>query len=132
MNLLLDNTIKVSLVIAAALAFTALLRGRSAAARHWVLSVAVVFSLGILLVGIARLAWFAARARVVRGRWAALADDAARSHGVRRRVVLLQTDHPTLLVTWGAARPRVMLPAGAGRWPDDRVRIVLGHEFAHI
>ena len=37
-----------------------------------------------------------------------------------------------MLVTWGAWRPKVILPAGATAWPDDRVRVVLCHELAHI
>ena len=40
--------------------------------------------------------------------------------------------HPSLLVTWGALRPKIILPVGADDWPDDRVRAVLLHEIAHI
>jgi TonB family protein len=29
-------------------------------------------------------------------------------------------------------RPKVILPVGAGDWPDDRIRVVLYHELAHI
>ncbi len=56
----------------------------------------------ILLVGLGRLAWIASSARrVTSGRWAAAADDVARDYGLRRPVVILQSDHPALLVTWG-------------------------------
>jgi TonB family protein len=90
-------------------------------------------SLFVLLVGLSRLAWLAARAeRVTAGAWADIAVDIARAYGLRRRPVLLQSDHPTLLVTWGVARPKVLLPAEATHWPDDRIRIVLAHELAHI
>jgi TonB family protein len=47
-------------------------------------------------------------------------------------VVLLQSDHPTLLVTWGTRRPKVILPRGADGWTGDRIRVVLCHELAHI
>jgi beta-lactamase regulating signal transducer with metallopeptidase domain len=90
-------------------------------------------SLFVLLVGLSRLAWLASRAeRVTAGPWADIAADIARAHGLRRLPALLQSDHPTLLVTWGFARPKVLLPVEAPRWPDNRIRIVLGHELAHI
>ena len=54
------------------------------------------------------------------------------SYGLRRPVVLLQSDHPTMLVTWGWLRPKVILPAGARDWTRDRMRVVLCHELAHI
>jgi TonB family protein len=47
-------------------------------------------------------------------------------------VRLLQTDHPTLLVTWGTIRPTIVVPAAAADWPADRIRVVLSHEYAHI
>jgi beta-lactamase regulating signal transducer with metallopeptidase domain len=90
-------------------------------------------SLFVLLVGLSRLAWLASRAeRVTAGAWADTAVHVARAYGLRRQPALLQSDHPTLLVTWGFARPKVLLPADAPHWPDDRIRIVLGHELAHI
>jgi beta-lactamase regulating signal transducer with metallopeptidase domain len=90
-------------------------------------------NLFVLVVGLGRLAWLAARSeRVTAGPWADTAADVSRAYGLRRRPALLQSAHPTLLVTWGFARPKVLLPADAVTWPDDRIRIVLGHELAHI
>ncbi len=43
-----------------------------------------------------------------------------------------QSDHPSLLVTWGLARPKVILPSSADEWSDDRARVVMSHELAHI
>src|SRR5207253_1574922 len=87
----------------------------------------------ILLLGAARLRSAASRARVLAaGRWFVLAREISDSCGMRRRVTLLQTAHPTLLMTWGALRPKVMVPAAADRWSDDRIRVVLSHEFAHV
>src|SRR5437016_3224713 len=51
MSLLLDATIKVSLIVVLALAATALLRQRSAAVRSWVLSVAIVSAAATPLLG---------------------------------------------------------------------------------
>ena len=97
----------------------------------WLAGAAV--SVSVLLVGSRRLSRVASAARPVRtGPWVDLAADLCRTIGLSRRVSLLQSDHPTLLVTWGLARPKIILPAGAADWPRDRVRIVLGHEVAHI
>ena len=96
-------------------------------------AIGAVIGLCILLVGILRLTWLAAYARrLTTGRWSELADEISRAYGLRRPVVLLQTDHPSLLVTWGLAQPKVLLPAAAGAWTEARARVVLTHELAHI
>lgn len=69
---------------------------------------------------------------VVSGRWPVMAGEVAAALGLRRRVALLQSDHPSLLVTWGLWRPRVLLPAPARTWDDERIRVVLAHELAHV
>jgi beta-lactamase regulating signal transducer with metallopeptidase domain len=207
MGLLVETTVKTSLLILAALAAVACLRRHSAALRHWILSAAIVaatvspvlglvvpswhvpldsispprlkptavatsaprlpasrpadvrprpeaagmarpgadvlvptawiagagVSLLILLVGLGRLAWLASGAhRVTDGRWAAGAREVAREFGLRRQVVILQSAHPSLLVTWGFVVPKVILPRTADGWTDARIRVVLSHELAHI
>jgi TonB family protein len=97
----------------------------------WIAGVTV--SLGLLAIGLGRLAWLASRSRrITSGPWIEIADEISRRYGIRRTVCLLLSDHPSLLVTWGALRPRILLPRGAAEWPDDRIRIVLSHELAHI
>src|SRR5262245_49539487 len=209
MNLMVETTIKVSSIVLLALAATLVLRRRSAALRHWVLSAcllcaaslpllqpfgsfwtlplpvaasvfraaveqppaavargpvpdldrerlagaplqpgppldlgralvwlwAVGAMLGLLglAIGFARLVWLESRStRLSSGRWTTLAGEIARASGLSRPVTLLQSEHPAVLVTWGFRRPRVILPASAGEWPDDRTRVVLLHEIAHI
>jgi len=214
MNLLLDSTVKVSLIVLMALVARALLRRRSAAVRHWVLSVAIAcaaalpllalmvpawsigpgtfspvppaaqshavvstttilasgpvatgqiradgskgepsasvvsrmaamagpiwmvgfgISLLVLLAGLGHLKWLATDARPIDGgRWGRLANEISAAFELRHPVKLLQSDHPTLLVTWGLLQPKVILPAAARDWSDDRVRVVLRHELAHI
>ncbi|MCU1384146.1 MAG: hypothetical protein JWL71_2843 [Acidobacteria bacterium] len=89
--------------------------------------------LSFLVVGLVRLGWLASQSeRVVNGTWTELASVLSRRFGLRRPLFLLQSDHPTLLVTWGVRHPKVILPAEARDWSADRIRIVLAHELAHI
>jgi len=93
----------------------------------------VLVCLSMLGAGLARLAWLASRSQqVANGTWIAIAASLSERFNLRRPVVLLQSDHPTLLVTWGLRRPVVILPAEARGWPEARIRIVLAHELAHI
>jgi TonB family protein len=95
----------------------------------------VVISLSVLLVGLGRLAWLASHARPLRsGRWNVIAGEIADEYGLRRPIALLQLhgDRPALLVTWGLRRPKILLPPDANDWTDDRIRIVLSHELAHV
>jgi TonB family protein len=209
MTLLLDSALKISVLLVVGLALVTLMRNRSAAARHWVIAVAVgcaavmplaalivpswqlpaisestddgpsvtasivfeqpeerpaarfdtaepavapapgytfsvrrvaatawiagvMVSLGILIAGVVRLAALRARARTVPAAWSQRAREIASSYGIRRPVALFETEHDALLVTWGALRPEVMLPAASAQWSAERIRIVLGHELAHI
>jgi len=210
MTFLLGSTLKVSIVILAGLCAAALLRRRSAAARHWVIAASLVcamavpalelvlpgwgvpsawsgstgslaspaarepagsggattplefsetvtvpppapesgglsrfvtpawiagatFCLIVLSVGLTRLTWLASRARpVAAGTWTRLADEIGRDLAIGRPVRLLESDHPSLLVTWGLFVPKVILPRAAQSWTDERAAIVLRHELAHI
>jgi len=94
--------------------------------------VGVVVTLGGLVTGLVRLARLRRGSAPVTGRWRELTDELAREYGVGRHVTLLQSTDPSLLVTYGVLRPGIILPAGATHWTDDRRRIVLRHELAHI
>jgi beta-lactamase regulating signal transducer with metallopeptidase domain len=86
-----------------------------------------------LIAGALRMAWIASRSRIVSaGPWALIADDVSRAYGMRRKSRLFMTSHPAILATWGVLRPGILLPARADGWSEDRIRIVLSHEFAHI
>jgi beta-lactamase regulating signal transducer with metallopeptidase domain len=92
-----------------------------------------LLSLSLLIAGALRLRHVANRAHPIpRDSWTAASDAIASSYGLTRPVMLLQSHHPTLLVTWGLLRPKVIFPSVAHAWTDDRIRIVLGHELAHI
>jgi beta-lactamase regulating signal transducer with metallopeptidase domain len=92
-----------------------------------------ILSLAGLLTGLVRLCWLRARCTTLRaGPWRELADDLARRHHMRRWVEILQSPHPSLLVTFGMLQPKIILPVAASAWSDERRRVVLAHEFAHI
>jgi TonB family protein len=100
---------------------------------QWGWLAGTIVALSILLTGLLRLAWVATHAgRITHGRWFDLTQEIARGYGLRRPVVLLQSSHPSLLVTWGLAKPKVILPSAADAWTDERARVVLSHELAHI
>lgn len=99
----------------------------------WLWMAGTAGSLAVLLVGLWRLARLASSASPLESpRWRAAATAIADESGLRRPLRLLVGDRPALLVTWGYRRPIVLVPASAASWPDDRVRVVLGHEIAHI
>ncbi len=96
----------------------------------WMTGTAVAFA--ALAIGWARLSRLSSRsAPVLGGPWKQQSD-ALRAELGLRDVALLQSDHPTLLATWGWLRPRVLLPAGAPDWPVERIRVALAHELAHV
>jgi TonB family protein len=92
-----------------------------------------VVSAFLLLLGATRLWWLASRARDIdTGPWRELAEQVRRSYGLATPIRLLLSDHPSLLVTWGWRRPTILLPPGAQEWSEDRIRVVLAHELAHV
>ncbi len=93
---------------------------------------ASLVTLGGLVTGLVRLRRLRRRCAPVSGRWRALTDELSRACGVTRSVALLESDDASLLVTYGVLRPGIILPAGAAHWTDDRMRVVLRHELAHI
>jgi len=106
---------------------------RPSGALWWIWIVGSVSSAGALLVGLMRLRWLASRAREVDALgWTQAADELRGTRGLSTRARLLQSDHPSLLVTWGWRRPTIVIPVGAETWSAERIRVVLAHEGAHI
>lgn len=52
--------------------------------------------------------------------------------GITRRVHLRLSRGPSMPITWGFSNPRILLPADAASWSEERRRLVLLHELAHI
>ena len=87
----------------------------------------------VLVTGLVRLSRVAsASAPMPNGQWTRLSALISSGYGLRRFVQLLESRNSSILVTWGLIHPKVVMPAGSSEWPEDRARIVLCHELAHI
>ncbi len=64
--------------------------------------------------------------------WAGLVDSLRWSLGIGRPVELRFADRALMPMTWGSVRPRILLPDDARGWDEERARIVLLHELAHV
>jgi beta-lactamase regulating signal transducer with metallopeptidase domain len=64
--------------------------------------------------------------------WLSLLRELRQQLELRRSVLLLQSGHNVMPVTWGSLRPVILLPAEADQWPMERRRVVLLHELAHV
>jgi TonB family protein len=86
----------------------------------WISGVSVMAI--FILAGILRIAWLVHHARVF---------TTSQRLDLKRKVRLLRSGS-TILGTWGVLRPCVLLPEDASTWSDNRLKIVLTHELAHI
>lgn len=93
---------------------------------------ATLVTLTLLLVDVARLAHLRRRCTPVDGDRRALLNELSADLGLTRPVKLLQSADPSLLVTYGFRKPGIILPASSSDWTNERWRIVLRHELAHI
>src|SRR5690606_29747889 len=98
-----------------------------------------LWALGALLVGVRWLAAAAAAAVFTRHaapvtdpEWRRLTERVRRTLGVRRPVALRVSRRLRSPMTWGVRRPVVLLPAEADAWTQERRRVVLLHELAHV
>ena len=44
----------------------------------------------------------------------------------------MQANQRRMPMTWGLLRPKLLLPADSDRWSDERRRLVIRHELAHV
>jgi len=98
----------------------------------WVLGFSFVFVR--LAAGLARLAWVSAHAKPLFDEdWMRAVLELSQFHKLARSVRLLQCGSSLAMpLTWGILRPVIVLPSGATHWTEDRRRVVLSHELAHI
>jgi TonB family protein len=114
----------------------------SASAIFSKLTVAAVFAWALgfsfvllrLLAGLARLAWVSAHSKpLFDDSWMSTVLEISKFHKIDRSVRLLESSSALAMpLTWGIFRPVMVLPSSAERWTEDRRRIVLSHELAHI
>ena len=64
--------------------------------------------------------------------WPALLAACSERIGIVRPAVLAQSDEVSAPMTWGFWRPIILVPANAHSWSDEKRRVVLLHELAHI
>jgi beta-lactamase regulating signal transducer with metallopeptidase domain len=96
-------------------------------------AIGAALNLTVLLAGMWRLTRL--RSSRVRGSDTTIGEslrETSKAFGLIRPVTLVRSDRDAVLVTWGALRPKVVLPADADEWPRGRVDVVLAHELAHI
>lgn len=97
----------------------------------WIAGAGIGFA--VLGAGLFRLWRLASHARrLCGGAWQRHAAALSEHYGLNRPVSLLLCAHPSIVVTWGLRRPKVALPASAAAWPEERIRVVLAHELAHV
>ncbi len=102
--------------------------------------VLLIWALGLSLVltrlfaGLARLTWISAHAKPLFDEsWMRSVLELSTLHKITRPIRLLQCPSPLAMpLTWGIFHPVIVLPFGSEDWPEDRRRIVLSHELAHI
>ncbi|MCC7124782.1 MAG: TonB family protein, partial [Acidobacteria bacterium] len=85
-----------------------------------------------LMLGLRRLRRVRAGAREDSNEWRRDAQILGERLGLRHPVRVLHGSHPALLIAWGWRTPTILLPSGAEHWHDDRRRVVLAHELAHL
>ncbi|HYK01138.1 MAG TPA: M56 family metallopeptidase [Thermoanaerobaculia bacterium] len=94
--------------------------------------VALAF-LGHMLTGMIGVAFVARKARDLESDVALLAlDDVRGQLGLKADVRLLQSSRVSVPVIWGLFRPVLLLPEDATSWSEERMRVVLLHELAHL
>jgi beta-lactamase regulating signal transducer with metallopeptidase domain len=97
----------------------------------WAFGVALLLArIGIGFLGARRLV--RAAKPVTHARLLMVRDRAAHEIGLSRGVALLQTDDTVTPITTGIVHPTVLLPRDATSWSDERLRMVLVHELAHV
>jgi len=97
----------------------------------WLIGFLIV--IGRCVLGHLALARLVNRARSVSSlEWRETIDDALDTVRISRGVSVLISEDIAGPVTSGALRPVVLLPGDAAMWSEERRRVVLVHEFAHI
>jgi len=97
----------------------------------WVAGVVMAFVPTVL--GMASLWHLRRHSRVVTERnWLELLQRSLMCLSFTRTVALLKSSRRRMPMTWGWLRPKLLLPDEADDWQEERRRVVLLHELAHV
>ncbi|MCK5557860.1 MAG: hypothetical protein KAJ01_05755, partial [Candidatus Hydrogenedentes bacterium] len=106
---------------------------------HWSVWVLGVWAIGALIVAAPLLVGMvgirvAARKvrRVTNPRILALLERTCNELKIRDTIALRETDRSLIPIMWGFIRPMLLIPTLAEAWSDERMRMVLLHELAHV
>ena len=58
--------------------------------------------------------------------------DLVREAGCRRTIRLRRSLDQPMPMTWGILRPQILFPNCVNEWSDERKRVVIAHELAHV
>ena len=111
---------------------TARLQGDWPSYLLWSWLAGFLLAAGALGAGKLRLRGLRAASRCANEEWQTLLNDLRASMKVRRPVELLQSREDRMPMTWGWWRPVILLPDEAEGWSQERRRVVLLHELAHV
>jgi len=90
-------------------------------------------SLLVLTIGFIRQRRLASRIQALSdSTLAGMARHVAIQLGCKRPIRIAQSLEECMPMTWGVLRPRVLVPKGIEEWPEERKRIVIAHELAHV
>jgi TonB family protein len=103
---------------------------------NWKIWLISIWAAGVLL-SMAQMLVACAALRRVRGRAIPSPDQdrvraLAEALGIRHEVEVLETVPGGMPMTFGLLRPAIFMPTDAETWTDDRRRMVLLHELAHV
>jgi len=91
---------------------------------------AAILPLPISAIRAARL--LRASQRIESGEWLGLLREIKTRLGIQHEIELFFTNERIVPMTWGFTRSIVLLPATCADWTQERKRVVLIHELAHI
>ncbi len=66
------------------------------------------------------------------GQVSSLVDEIRQRFRIRRNIRVVHHEKIPVPLAMGIFRPTVFFPLGATNWPDEKVRVVLLHELAHV
>ena len=97
----------------------------------WLLGAVAI--LGRIAVGLVAVQFLSRRTQLITdAAWLPMAMDIAEEMGVSRRLRFLRSGRASMPVATGLFRPSVIMPADADTWSENRLRVVLLHELAHV